>query len=134
MGKTGIGTNGNLIPAKKGEVRNPKGKPKGTMHLSTHIQNALNDENFTQLVMDSKEGWKEIKGVPIAAIIGVAIRHALAGEKSWADWLAQYGYGSKLTIETADPIEELLIAYGITKGIDDRKAVKAVGRSSKRKA
>ena len=26
----GVGGNGNLIPVKKGEVRNPKGKPKGT--------------------------------------------------------------------------------------------------------
>lgn len=26
--KEGVGVNGNLIPAKKGEVRNPKGRPK----------------------------------------------------------------------------------------------------------
>lgn len=32
----------NLIPAKKGEVRNPKGKPKGTRNKSTIFKEALN--------------------------------------------------------------------------------------------
>lgn len=29
------GVNDNLIPPKKGEIRNPKGKPKGTVHIKT---------------------------------------------------------------------------------------------------
>lgn len=31
----------NIIPPKKGEVRNPKGKPKGTLNRSTIIRNMI---------------------------------------------------------------------------------------------
>ena len=34
----------NLIPPKKGEIRNPKGKPKGTLNLKTLIRKVLDKE------------------------------------------------------------------------------------------
>jgi hypothetical protein len=34
----------NLIPAKKGEVRNPKGKAKGTLNMSTIIRDVFSEE------------------------------------------------------------------------------------------
>lgn len=109
----------NLIPAKKGEVRNPNGKPKGTLHLSTHIRNMLEDEEF-QAQFVSPDGKKvEFKGHPVKAIISTAIVKAIYGDKQWADWIAVHGYGSKLTIVHEDPILRLLIEYGIKEGGDD---------------
>lgn len=103
----------NLIPAKKGEIRNPKGKPKGTIHLATHIQNALNDPDFKAEFVDGKGKKIEFKGLPIKAILQTAIIKAKGGDKQWADWLAQHGYGNKLVIETGDPAEEALKKLGL---------------------
>lgn len=85
----------NLIPAKKGEVRNPNGKPKGTKHLSTWIQDLLNDESFEAELLDNK---LQYKGAPVKAIITVGIMKALEGDNRWAEWLAKHGYGEKLDI------------------------------------
>lgn len=84
---------------KKGESGNPAGKAKGTVHLSTHIQNMLNDPEFELLLEDKIEGFKKYDGVPIKAIITVAVRHASAGDTKWAEWLAKYGYGQKFELE-----------------------------------
>lgn len=111
----------NLIPAKKGEVRNPKGKPKGTLHLSTHIQNALNDPDFKAEFVE-KDGTKiEFKGLPIKAIIQTAVIKAKKGDKQWADWLAQNGYGTKQTVDMTmneNPVEQIIQATGLRKEIE----------------
>lgn len=39
----GKGRNGNLIPPVKGEVRNPNGKPKGTIHIKTLAKRIFDD-------------------------------------------------------------------------------------------
>jgi hypothetical protein len=49
--------NENLIPAKKGEVRNPKGYPKGKPNLKTLIEKVWNEE-----ITDAK-GDKKIQGL-----------------------------------------------------------------------
>lgn len=97
------------------DPRRMNGKPKGTIHLSTHIQNALNDPDFKAHFIDSKGKKIEFKGLPIKAIIQTAVIKARAGDKQWADWLAQNGYGSKQTIEITDPRDDILNKYGIEK-------------------
>ena len=97
----------NLIPAKKGEVRNPKGKPKGTIHLSTHIQNMLNDPDFELKMKDGSI----FKGAPIAAIIKTAVAKSMGGDTRAMEWLAKHGYGDKLTLEINDPRKEILEKY-----------------------
>ena len=77
---------------------NPKGKPKGAKHLSTHIQEMLNDENFSTYLTDARDGWKEYRGAPIKAIVKTAMIKAIQGDTKAADWLAKYGYGQKLTL------------------------------------
>lgn len=89
-----------LIPFQPGQSGNPAGAKKGTLHLSTHIQNLLNDEEFEANILDSKKGLIEYKGAPVKAIIQVAIKHALNGDQRWAEWLAKHGYGDKLDITT----------------------------------
>lgn len=88
----------NLIPAKKGEIRNPNGKPKGTKHIATWIKEILNDEAFEARILDSKIGIKNYKGAPLKAIIEVAIVKSLQGDQRWAEWLAKHGWGTKVDI------------------------------------
>lgn len=70
---------------------NPDGKPKGALHLSTQIQNLLNDEEFAPESLDGKE----FKGTPLKAIILTAQKLAIAGDNKWAEWLGKHGYGIK---------------------------------------
>lgn len=118
----GKGVNGNLIPPKKGEVRNPKGKPKGTIHLSTHIQQMLNDEDFTASMVDSQGKQFSFKGHPVKAIIKTAIIKATQGDKQWADWIAQNGYGTKTIVEFEDPVSAVLKKMGLNDAGEAEKA------------
>lgn len=99
----------NLIPAKKGEVRNPKGKPKGTLHLSTHIQNALNDPNFELKLKDGSI----LREMPVKAIIKTAVAKSISGDTRAMEWLAKHGYGEKLVIELEDPATAALKKLGL---------------------
>lgn len=80
---------------------NPDGKPKGTKHLSTYIQEMMEDESFTA---EYVEGYtlKKHKGAPAPALVRVAFMKSIAGDKGWADWLGKYGYGTKLELSN-DP-------------------------------
>jgi hypothetical protein len=89
----------NLKSWKPGQSGNPAGKPKGTKHLSTWIQNLLNDEEFEANILDSKVGVIEYKGAPIKAIVMVALRKAAAGDEKAREWLAKYGYGQKFEVD-----------------------------------
>jgi hypothetical protein len=84
----------NLKPAKKGEIRNPKGKPKGTKHLSTHIKEMLEDDNFELKLKDGTI----LKGRPVAAVIKTAIAKAVSGDMRAFDMLGKYGYGQKIDL------------------------------------
>lgn len=86
----------NLIPAKKGEVRNPNGKPKGTKHISTWIQEMLNDPDFELKLKDGTI----LKGAPLAAIIKTAVAKAVSGDMRAFDILGKYGFGTKLDLTT----------------------------------
>lgn len=77
-----------------GESGNPSGKPKGTVHLSTMIQDMLNDEDLTPATVGMKQSGK----TPMRAIVTVAIGKAVGGDIKWASWLAKYGYGTKVEI------------------------------------
>lgn len=84
-----------------GQSGNPNGLPKGTIHLSTRIQRMLNDPDFNAShVVNGKR--IEFKGNPAAAIIKTAVIRATEGDKQWADWLANNGYGSKV-VHSNDP-------------------------------
>lgn len=71
----------NLIPAKPGEVRNPKGKPKGTRNRSTIVREALEAilAGTDQQVVDG--------------ITAAAIAKALTGDIPAFKELMDSGYG-----------------------------------------
>lgn len=81
-----------------GQSGNPAGQKPGTKHLSTWIQNMMNDEKFELFVTDPKVGYKKYEGAPVKAIVTVALTKAAAGDTKWADWLAKYGFGTKLEL------------------------------------
>lgn len=103
--------NDNLIPFTKNDPRRIN-KPKGAIHLSTRIQNMLNDDDFNVEQVIGGERF-EFKGNPADAIIKTAILKARNGDKQWADWLAQHGYGSKLNVEVTDTRKDILERYGL---------------------
>lgn len=77
---------------KHGQSGNPSGKPKGSKHVSTWIQELLNDSSFQATIKSPSGSTMKYKGAPIKAIIQTAIIHALQGDKQWAEWLAKYAY------------------------------------------
>lgn len=83
---------------KPGQSGNPLGKPKGIKHISTHIQELLNDPEFT--IDNWQNSGNKFDGVPLKAIITVGVYNALQGDQKWADWLGKYGWGTKTSNET----------------------------------
>lgn len=109
----------NLIPFVKGDPRRIN-KPKGTISLSTHIKNLLNDSEFEANILDSKKGLIEYKGAPILAIITVAIQRALSDKERgqhYMDWLAKYGYGTNIE---GSP-EQIEVKYEVVNHIPEPK-------------
>lgn len=90
-----------------GESGNPAGKPKGTKHLSTHIQEMLNDEKF-ELKLKSGE---IIKQRPINAIIKTAIAKSISGDTRAMEWLAKHGYGEKVNLELSGSMNVALVEF-----------------------
>lgn len=83
------------------DPRRVNGAPKGTKHISTWIQEMMNDNEFETQVLDSKTGWKDYKGAPLKAIIQVAAKQALAGDDKAREWLAKHGWKAQLDITSA---------------------------------
>lgn len=101
----------NLVPF-TGANDPRRGHPKkGSKHISTWIQDMLNDEEFDTLISHPTKGFIEFKGAPLKAIIQVAMRKALAGDDRAMEWLAKHGYGTKQIIELSDPRKEILEQY-----------------------
>lgn len=105
----------NLKPFPKGTSGNPKGTKPGTIHLSTHIQNALNDPNFELKLKDGTI----LREMPIKAIIKTAIAKSVSGDTRAMEWLAKHGYGEKLNLEVTDTRKDILSRYGLTSESDD---------------
>ena len=96
------------------DPRRMNGKPKGTIHLSTRIQQMLNDDDFTAKMVGSDGKSIEFKGQPMEAIIRTAMLKAMSGDKKWAEWLAKYGFGMKQIHEFQNsPVQEILQKYGL---------------------
>ncbi len=98
----------NLKSWVKGQSGNPKGKPKGSIHLSTRIRDLMSDKNFEAYISVAKKRNIIYKGAPIDAIIRVSIIKAVNGDDKAREWLSKYGWGheleqagsNKLVIET----------------------------------
>lgn len=89
------------------DPRRMNGKPKGTKHLSTYIQEALIDPDFELKLKDGTI----LKEMPMKAIIKTAIAKSVSGDTRAMEWLAKHGYGEKFIHEINDPRKEILDKY-----------------------
>jgi hypothetical protein len=113
--KSGVSPDvGKKTQFKKGESGNPAGLPKGTKHLSTHIQELLNDPEFEYWVKHPTQGFVKEKGVPVKAMVGALIVKAVNGDTKAFDSLAKAGYGSKVEVSGPDggPVQALVEFIG----------------------
>ncbi len=96
----------NLIPAKKGEVRNPKGRPKGIQNWSVIVRNLLADETLADKLLKKKPGWWD--DLPnkngASAIVVAMITRAISGDVQSARWLRETGYANELDDLTKERI------------------------------
>ena len=99
---------------KPGQSGNPRGKPKGTKHLSTYIQEALTDKNFELKLKDGTI----LKEMPIKAIIKTAVAKSVSGDTRAMEWLAKHGYGEKINLQVNDSRKDILEKYGLNEGGD----------------
>lgn len=109
----------NLTPWKPGQSGNPAGKPKGTKHLSTWIQEMMEDENFKHKLSNGKI----VAELPVKAIVATLITRALDGELKAIDIIAKYGYGTKFDFTSSNkPLPTPIIPvpiYGVGKQISN---------------
>ena len=73
---------------KAGISGNPKGKPIGTKHVSTWIQELMHDNSYQLSRVNH--------GTPIIAVIGALLNKAIDGDVRAAEVLFRYGYGTKI--------------------------------------
>jgi hypothetical protein len=79
----------------KNDPRNGR-KPKGSKHLTTWIQELLEDDDFEADLLDSKQGLINFKGAPIKAIVSVVRHKAVNGDLKAVDLLMKYGWSQKI--------------------------------------
>jgi hypothetical protein len=94
---------------KKGQSGNPTGMPKGIKHISTWIQELMEDEEFESTI---QQGLKivEYKGAPIKAIIQAQMQKAINGDTKAFDSLGRYGWSQKIETENSGS-QELIIKH-----------------------
>ncbi len=80
---------------KPGQTGNPVGKPKGAIHINTHIQNLLAQPDFEANLLDPKKGMIEYKGTPLEAVLRVVLHKAVNGDAKMIDLLMKYGWSQK---------------------------------------
>lgn len=100
----GVGGNGNLIPPKKGEVRNPKGKPKGTRNRKTIFKELLEqaalasvNKRQARALSSSDEDVIDLPQQTVADQVAASLLiSAIGGDVAAARELMDSGFG-KLT-------------------------------------
>lgn len=92
----------NLIPAKPGDVRNPRGKPKGTLNISTRIREIFSlPIEWDKITITDTTRLKERYGnVAVAdALIHVQISKALTGDTQAFNALRDAGWGKMINMD-----------------------------------
>lgn len=88
---------------KPGQSGNPKGAPKGTRHLSSIIQELENELDWSKTTLKNKTELAEQYGKNgFKAMVYVAFTKAMTGDTKAMEWLAKYGYGTKIDVTSND--------------------------------
>lgn len=108
----------NLKPAKKGEIRNPKGRGKGVKNWSTYFKNLLNDEQFLSTIIKSlPDTWNDtVEKYPASVIAAGLITTAT---QSVAKSVAEGKPVDEQTLRTLDRIQRFTYGDKITHDVDE---------------
>jgi hypothetical protein len=115
----------NLKPWKPGQSGNPTGKPKDIKHLSTWIQEFMEDENFTRTLANGRHK----KEAPVKSIVSVLIHKAVDGDMKAFDLLAKYGYGTRVDITSKDQQLPMPLLGGISVISDPKRVASTNSRT-----
>jgi hypothetical protein len=98
MANPDIHTYGVATRFQPGVSGNKKGRPKGSLNLSTLVQQMLDDEDLADSVISRKPSyWRYLKNKNFAsAIVTVMMIKAMTGDVQAATWLRMTGYGNKV--------------------------------------
>jgi hypothetical protein len=96
---------------KPGQSGNPAGKPKGSRHLSTIIQELAEDIDWDKTTLKNKEELKAKYGKNgFKAVAYVALTKAMTGDVQAMKWLAENGYGKHLDVTSGgDKLPTIII-------------------------
>ena len=101
---------------KPGQSGNPAGKPKGSKHLSTIIQELANDIDWDKTTLKNKEELKKKYGKNgFKAVAYVALTKAMTGDVRAMDWLAKHGYGTNIDVTSGGEALQVIIEEAYAK-------------------
>lgn len=108
----------NLKPVKKGEVRNPNGRTKGTKNWSTYFQKLLNDEAFlATIIKNLPASWNDtVEKYPASVIAAGLITTAT---QSVAKAVAEGRPIDEQTLKTLDRIQKFTFGDKITHDVEE---------------
>ena len=115
-------------PIQKGEVRNPGGRPKGTVNFSYYVKKILESEDWLNKVIKhggSKPKWfDEVapKTFTYAIITAVAVK-AMQGDVMAAAWLKNQGWGDTFEAEPSEPRKLVYINKLPPREVRERKVI-----------
>jgi len=115
----------NATKWKSGQSGNPKGKPKGTKHLSTWIREMMEDENFEYKLASGTL----INEAPVKAIVKTMIIKAIDGDIRAFDIIGKYGYGTRPEVMAGINTQVIPILGGLTDKESSEKLVIVLNNS-----
>lgn len=96
------------------ELGSKGGKNKaGSKHLSTIIRELADDIDWDKTTLKNKDELKAKYGKNgFKAVAYVALTKAMTGDTKAMDWLAKYGYGTKIDITSGDePLQKIIVEF-----------------------
>lgn len=92
---------------KPGQSGNLAGKPKGTKHITTYIQELMEKPDFEARILDPKAGLLNYKGKPIHAVLQVVLTKAVNGDPKMIEVLMKYGWSQKIDTDLTSGGEKI---------------------------
>lgn len=108
----------NLKPAKKGEVRNPKGRPVGSLSLETRIRKLLESKDLPKPILSAIRTQCGGDKTLLDAMLYVGAMQALQGDSNWFSKVVEHGYGKPLARTELSGPEGGDVPLGITVKFD----------------